>query len=175
MITIFYAHPVPSRSRANRALIEAVRALEGVRIRALYDLYPDFSIDVAAEQEALAQSRLVVWQHPLYWYSPPALMKLWFEQVLAYGWAYGEGEQARALEGKDCLWVTTTGAGRAHYCAEGRHGHAFEVFVPPVRQIARFCGMRWLEPIVLHDARRDAAALAQAAAAYRAVLSSPRP
>ena len=50
---------------------------------------------------------LVVWMHPVYWYSVPALLKHWFDKVLALGWAYGEG--GTALRGKHCLWVPTTG------------------------------------------------------------------
>jgi hypothetical protein len=40
-----------------------------VEIRSLYQLYPDFNIDIAAEQEALSRADLVVWQHPMQWYS----------------------------------------------------------------------------------------------------------
>ena len=41
------------------------------------------------EQAALADAELIVWQHPIQWYSMPALMKLWVDEVLAFGWAYG--------------------------------------------------------------------------------------
>ncbi|MCP0855302.1 NAD(P)H-dependent oxidoreductase, partial [Salmonella enterica subsp. enterica serovar Give] len=39
--------------------------LENVEMRSLYHLYPDFNIDVAAEQEALSRASLIVWQHPM--------------------------------------------------------------------------------------------------------------
>ncbi|HEX4353552.1 MAG TPA: NAD(P)H-dependent oxidoreductase, partial [Polyangiales bacterium] len=71
MIDLVYAHPYPHRSRANHLMLAAVRDLPGLEIRSLYDLYPDFSIDVDAEQEALLRARIVVWQHPTYWYSVP--------------------------------------------------------------------------------------------------------
>jgi len=149
-VLLVYAHPHPGRSIANRALVDAVRDLPGVALHRLYDRYPDFAIDVAAERERLAAARLVVWQHPLYWYSVPALLKLWFETVLERGWAYGEG--GTALAGKDCLWVVTTGALPDAYAPDGKHGHPFAAFAPHVEQVARFCGMRWLEPIVVHGA-----------------------
>ena len=82
------------------------------------------------------------------------------------GWAYGEGGQA--LRGKDCLWVTTTGALPEAYSHSGVHGHPFEAFVPAVRQTALFCGLNWLDPIIVHGAHRlDAAALDQHAQHYR--------
>src|SRR6185312_3179560 len=113
MVLVLQAHPYPDRSRANRALAKAIEGLEGLEIRSLYDMYPDYAIDVDSEQAALLRAHTIVWQHPFYWYSAPALMKLWFEKVLAHGWAYGEG--GTALHGKRCLWVVTTGAGPQAY------------------------------------------------------------
>ena len=98
MICVIHAHPYLSRSRTNRALADALRGSPDLDFRALYDLYPDFDIDVAAEQRALEQARLVVWMHPVFWYSVPALLKHWIDKVLAYGWAYGEGGTALARQ-----------------------------------------------------------------------------
>jgi glutathione-regulated potassium-efflux system ancillary protein KefF len=169
VIALIYAHPHPDRSLAGRALVDAVRALPGVTLRSLYDAYPDFSIDVAAERELLQRSRLVIWQHPLYWYGVPSLLKRWMEAVLESGWAYDEG--GTALAGKDCLWVTSTGAAPDAYTPQGKHAHPFSAFVPAVEQTARFCGMNWLAPIVVHGAHRITAADLQAhAAAYRVRL-----
>ncbi len=150
MIAVVYAHPYPSRSRANAALLAAVRELHGVQVRSLYELYPDFDIDIEAEQRAIAGARLVMLMHPLYWYTTPALLKHWFDQVLVRGWAYGAG--GTALHGKDCLWVATTGGDEQAYSASGRHGHPFASFEPVVEQTVRFCGMSWLEPFVLYGA-----------------------
>lgn len=151
-IAVIYAHPYPLRSVANRALLKAIRGAKGVAIRSLYDLYPDFDVDVEAEQAALAAAEVVVWHHPFYWYSAPALLKLWFEKVLTMGWAYGRGGDA--LVGKRCLWVTTTGAGEESYATDGMHAHPFEAYVPVISQTARFCRMEWLEPIVVHGAHQ---------------------
>ncbi|RYE89143.1 MAG: glutathione-regulated potassium-efflux system oxidoreductase KefF [Myxococcales bacterium] len=150
MVLVIYAHPYPNRSRANRALLGAASQVDGIEVRSLYDLYPDFNIDMEAEQQALVRATAVVWQHPMYWYSVPGLLKHWFDKVLLRGWAYGPG--GRALEGKRCLWVTTTGGDPQAFRPEGMHAHPFESFVPPVEQTARFCHMTWEPPLVLHDA-----------------------
>ena len=34
------------------------------------------------------------------------------------------------------------------------HGHPFDAFVPAVSQTARFCGMRWVPPFVVHGSHR---------------------
>jgi len=170
VIVVFSAHPYPDRSRANRALLAAVSDLEDVEVRSLYDLYPNFDIDVAAEQAALLRASVVVWQHPIYWYSVPGLLKHWFDKVLLRGWAYGDG--GTALVGKRCLWVTSTGGEPDSYGPTGIHGFPFETFVPVIEQTARFCGMRWEEPIVVHGAHRvDAQALKDTARRYRERLT----
>lgn len=171
MIALIYAHPYPRRSRANRVLLDATRALHGVTVRSLYDTYPDFNIDVAAERALLAGSRLIIWQHPIMWYSVPALLKLWFDTVLGHGWAFGDG--GTALSGKSCLWVTTTGALSEGYAPQGMHRHAFDDFVPVIEMTARFCGMRWLDPIVVHGAHKiDDAQLQAHAARYHEVVQA---
>jgi glutathione-regulated potassium-efflux system ancillary protein KefF len=150
MICVVLAHPYPSRSRANRALAEVLAPLPGIELRSLYALYPDFDIDAGAEQAALAAARLLVWMHPLWWYGAPALLKHWFDQVLTAGWAYGEGGDA--LRGKACLWVATTGGDASAYAPGGLHGRPFLDFAAPFEQTARFCGMDWQAPFVLHNA-----------------------
>ena len=150
MISVIYAHPYPRRSRACAALLQGIGGMPGLEVRSLYDRYPDFDIDAQAEQAALEPARLVVWMHPFYWYTAPALLKHWFERVLVKGWAYGEG--GGALAGKDCLWVTTTGGDEAAFSAEGRHGNPIAAFAPVIERTARYCGMSWLEPFVVYGA-----------------------
>ncbi len=146
MILIIYAHPYPQYSHANKRMIEHAGTLEGVEIRSLYHLYPDFNIDIAAEQEALRRAELVVWQHPMQWYSVPPLFKLWIDKVLAHGWAYGHG--ARALQGKSLLWAVTTGGGDQHFDIGSHPG--FDVLGQPLQATALYCGMNWLPPFATH-------------------------
>lgn len=164
-VALIYAHPYAERSLANRELLTAVDGLPFVDRRYLYDLYPDFDIDIEAEQQRLAAVDLIVVQHPIYWYSMPALLKLWIDEVFALGWAYGQ--DGNALAGKQLLWVVTTGADFKAYTPEGPHGHPFDVFVAPMRQTARFCGMEWLDPIIVHDSHSDQAQVAAAGQRYR--------
>jgi glutathione-regulated potassium-efflux system ancillary protein KefF len=166
VILILYAHPQAARSIANRALIDAVQGLPGVALHPLYDVYPDFSIDVAAEQARVAAAHTIVWQHPTYWYGAPALLTLWLEKVLTRGWAYGAG--GHALHGKRVLWVTTTG-NLADQLERGElPGLTLDDFSPPLKFTARYCGMDWLPPFVVHRAHRlSTDELAQRAAAYR--------
>lgn len=171
MICLLYAHPYPDRSRANRALLSAVVDLPGLEVRPLYDWYPDFAIDVEAEQRALSRAKIIVLQHPFYWYGVPGLLKHWFDKVLQLGWAYGTPD--KALQGKTCLWVSTTGAPETGYAADGMHRLPFEQFVPAIEQTARFCGMEWAEPLTVFGAPRiEAAELTEYCVRYRERLET---
>jgi glutathione-regulated potassium-efflux system ancillary protein KefF len=168
---VIVSHPDLARSVANRRLAAAVAKLPFVEMRHLEALYPDGRIDVAAEQAALSAASLIVWQHPLFWYTTPALLKLWFEKVLTPGWAWGPGGDV--LRGKRCLWVVTTGGDARDYSPDGIHRHSFDAFCSVVRQTVEFCNMDWLEPIVVHEARQlDDDALAVWGRRYRAHLET---
>ena len=55
-ILVILAHPQLEHSRANRALADAARAA-GIEVRDLYARYPDYLIDVAAEQAVRSAGR----------------------------------------------------------------------------------------------------------------------
>ena len=155
MITVIYAHPYPMHSRAGRALEAAIENLPSVHVRNLYQRYPDFHIKVKAEQEALQRSSTIVFQHPLYWYHMPALLSLWCEKVLSYGWAYGQqpdGQAAHALKGKRLLWVATTGGEESAYQHNGYNHFSMSQISTPIQQTALFCGMQWQPPYIVHRA-----------------------
>lgn len=147
-LLVIHAHPKPSQSVVTAALLGTLRQAGDSAIRSLYQLYPDFDIDVETEQQELLAADLVVWLTPVYWYSVPSLMKHWIDQVLLNGWAYGQG--ATALRGKACWWVCSVGAPAHEYAASGMHRRPFADYVPPMEQTARFCGMDWLPPFAVH-------------------------
>lgn len=168
-ILVLYAHPNHDASRANRALRAAIEGLPWVTVHDLYEAYPDFFVDVAREQRLLAGHDVLILQHPMHWYSAPAIVKEWEDVVLARGWAYGEGGDA--LRGKRFMQAVTTGGHAESY----RHGGKAHFTVPellrPFEQMAHYCGMIVLPPFVTHDARlADEAALAAQVARYRALV-----
>ena len=155
-VLVLVAHPQMEHSRINRKLMRQARGLDAVQVRDLYALYPDFLIDVEAEQAALASATLIVWQHPIHWYSMPPLMKLWLDEVLGFGWAYGPG--GNALRGKDLWLVASTGGPEDSYRPQSYNRYFFDAFLPPYEQTAALCGLRFLPPLLLHGAHRASAA-----------------
>ena len=147
-IVILVFHPVLHKSRVNRVLLNAVEGLEGVSIRYIYDLYPDYQIDIKVEQEVLLNHDIIVWQHPLYWYSSPSLLKEWLDLVLEHGFAYGKS--GRALEGKSVLSAITSGGRRDAYGSEKGLKFSIRNLLAPFEQTVCLCRMRYLPPFVTH-------------------------
>jgi glutathione-regulated potassium-efflux system ancillary protein KefF len=160
---VVLAHPQMRRSRITRTLAQAAAALPGVQVRDLYAMYPDYHVDVPAEQAALAAAQLVVLLHPVHWYSMPPLLKLWMDEVWAYQWAFGH--KGTALRGKDLWLVASTGGAESAYHPNGYNRYFFDAFLPPYEQSAFLCGMRFLPPLLLHGARQVSAADLKAHAA----------
>ena len=149
-VLILFAHPMPRKSRVNRALANAVRGMEDVTFHDLYETYPDFHVDVAAEQALLLEHDVLVVQHPFYWYSAPALVKEWQDLVLEHGFAYGEG--GTALKGKLWQQAITTGGPSEAYEPTGYNRFTVRQLLAPFEQTAHLCGMDFLEPFIVPSA-----------------------
>jgi glutathione-regulated potassium-efflux system ancillary protein KefG len=168
-LLVLFAHPKPRQSVVQRAMLAAITGLPNVTIRDLYATYPDFMIDSRREQALLAEHDVVVFQHPMYWYSSPAIVKEWLDIVLQEGWAYGAG--GTELAGKFLLNALSTGGPPEAYHSEGRNRFAVRALLAPFDQTAYLCSMGWLEPFVIHAGRKlDAATLSKKAENYRDLL-----
>lgn len=168
-VLVLFAHPAFERSRLGRPLLAAARETPGVHVHDLYETYPDMIVDVAREQALLVEHDTIVFQHPFFWYSCPALVKEWTDQVLEHGWAYGEG--GTALAGKHMLLAITTGGGAASYQSSGYNRFTIRQLLSPQEQTARLCRMRFLAPFLAHDAfRMSEAERVQVADGYRSLL-----
>jgi glutathione-regulated potassium-efflux system ancillary protein KefG len=168
---VLLAHPGLAGSRVNRALAEAVAGLPGVTVRDLAGARGENGFDVAAEQRLLIEHDSVVLQFPWHWYSVPALVKEWMDQVLTFGFAYGS--HGTALQGKTLQVVTTTGAPEAAYRPEGRNRFTMSELMRPLDATAHLCGLALADPFVVHGARTlDDDTLASYGARYRALLGS---
>lgn len=76
MILIIYAHPYPQHSHANKRMLEQARTLEGVEIRSLYQLYPDFNIDIEVGVELVERAYLHALQRPCLFKHPLIRMRM---------------------------------------------------------------------------------------------------
>ena len=147
-ILIISGHPDLQTSVANATILDEVTQAfnnaDNVQIRKLDELYPNWQIDVSAEQNALLWADVIVWQFPFSWYSVPALLKKWLDEVFLYHFSHGS--QAK-LGGKKLLVSFTTGADETMYQKDGFMGYAIDELTPQFEISAKLCGMQWLEPI----------------------------
>lgn len=172
-ILVLFAHPALEKSRANRLLILGVERMEGVTFHDLYEAYPGFDIDVRREQELLTSHDVIVFHHPFYWYSTPAILKEWQDLVLEHGWAYGS--EGTALHGKIMLNALTTGGPESAYRADGFHGLTVRQLLVPMERTAALCGMTYLAPFIAHGTHRMAPdTMAGHAQDYQRVLAALR-
>jgi len=149
MALIILGHPNIEQSLANKTIIEELQQSHlQVEIRNLAQLYPDYQIDIRAEQEALLNHDHIVFQYPLYWYNMPAILKQWFDMVLEYQFAYGS--KGDKLKGKNFIPSFTVGAPESEYHALGEHHFRIHEFCRNLEQTAYYTQMNFVDPFYFH-------------------------
>jgi glutathione-regulated potassium-efflux system ancillary protein KefG len=172
-VLVLFAHPALQKSRVNRVMIEQVRTIRGIEFHDLYEAYPEFDIDVSHEQSLMEANDVIVFQHPFFWYSTPAIIKEWLDLVLEHDWAYGS--KGNALHGKYVMHAVTTGGRESAYGAQGLNRYSMRQFLRPLEQTACLCGMHFLPPFIVHGTHQlTPAAIAQHAADYLQVIKALR-
>jgi len=172
-VLILFAHPALHTSRINRAMVDALSGLDGVTLHDLYERYPDLHIAVETEQRLLAEHDVIVFQHPVFWYSSPAILKEWQDQVLAWGFAFGD--KGTALRGKRMVSAISAGGGVETYQRGGLNHFTIAELLAPFEQTARFCGMNYLSPFIVYGAFALTPPIIETEAArYRGFIESLR-
>lgn len=151
-VLILFAHPHFEKSRVNRALLKGIPATEAYTVHDLYELYPYFNIDINAEKAVLLRHDIIIWHHPIYMYSAPAILKQWMDMVLEFGWAHGAGGDF--LKDKTALNIVTTGGTRESYQPDGFNRYSLSEFLRPFEQTARLCKMNYLPPFAVQGTYR---------------------
>ncbi|MGE4496487.1 MAG: NAD(P)H-dependent oxidoreductase [Deferribacterales bacterium] len=124
---VLYGHSSPEQSFSNAVIVGELAKLPDVKVRTLAEKRVNGHFDVPAEQNELLEADRIVFQFPFNWYSLPWLLKQWIDEVLTYGFAYGEGGDK--LKGKLVILSFTTGVP-----AEGYISPTTEELLLPVKQ-----------------------------------------
>ncbi|MBC8032623.1 MAG: NAD(P)H-dependent oxidoreductase [Chitinophagaceae bacterium] len=170
-ILILFAHPALEKSKVHKTLLKHVGNMEDVYVNDLYEAYPEFDIDVEREQRLLLSHDIIIFQHPFYWYSAPALLKQWQDLVLEHGWAYGK--TGNRLAGKKVFNVISTGGSLSAYGETGRNRYTIRELLRPFEQTAYLCKMEYLPPFVVADAYKiDPEEVRQQASHYQSLLTA---
>ena len=141
-VLVVSGHPDSKNSIATKTIMEEIgRALPGAELLYLDTAYPDFKIDTDKERQRVRDADIIVLQYPIYWYTPPAIMKRWQEEVFAFGFAHDA--KGGLLGGKKLVLSMTSGAPESHYHLGGRMNYPMEMFQIPLQQFANLCGMEF--------------------------------
>ena len=149
MVLVILAHPDFEKSVANKKVVDELKNSSlAIEVRNIQDLYPDYRIDIQAEQEALLRHQTIVFQYPFYWYNMPAILKHWFDVVFEYQFAYGS--KGDKLSGKNFIPSFTVGSSEDSYNVLGfQHFRVYE-FCKNLEQTALFAQMNYIDPIYFH-------------------------
>lgn len=171
-VLVLVSHPNLEDSRINDTLATAAASVDGVTVRhidsALHD--NDGHFDVQAEQGIVDAHDVLVFQFPWYWYSAPAVVKQYLDEILTRDWAYMGGN---ALAGKPVIFAITTGGIADAYRADGHNKFTMNELLAPYIATANMTKMIWHEPFVVHGVRTlTDQELADAAASYQELLTN---
>ena len=147
MPLIILAHPHFEQSTANKTIVETLQnKVKDLEVRNIHQLYPNYQINVAEEQAALLRHELIILQYPMYWFNMPAILKLWFDEVFTYQFAYGS--KGDKLKDKKLLTSLTIGQVEQNYSDYDVDviNHLHE----PVKLSTLYSQMQYLTPIVLY-------------------------
>ncbi|KYD03327.1 NAD(P)H-dependent oxidoreductase [Bacillus atrophaeus] len=154
---VIVIHPNLETSVVNKTWMNRLKQENDITVHDLYGEYPNFNIDVEKEQQLLLDHERIVFQFPMYWYSSPALLKQWEDDVLTHGWAFGTG--GTKLHGKELLLAISLGAQETDYQAGGEYNITISELTRPFQVTANYIGMRFLPTFTqygtLHLSKED--------------------
>lgn len=139
--TLFIAGNPHADKSAFIAAIQPKIQAHGVEWIALADETINDLFDVPRFQARLTQASSIILHFPLYWYSPPALVKHWLDSILTSGWAF-PGASSK-LRGKTLMLSVTTGSPLSTFQPDGSNGSTLEELLLPLERTAAYCGMNW--------------------------------
>lgn len=115
-----------------------------------------FCSELQREQDRLRRADLLVLQFPLWWGAPPAILKGWFDRVLAYGVAYADGRRFEKgfFKGRGAVMCVTTGGTTARFSPHGEYGEIERVLWPVRRLTLEYMGFEVAEPFICYAAPR---------------------
>ncbi len=106
---------------------------------------------VSEELALMDLADLLILQYPMWWHLPPAMLKGWFDRVLAYGATYTSKRRFESgrFVGKRAMLSVTVGTSRSTYEFDGRSGD-IDLLLRPVNFRLAYVGYEVLAPYVAY-------------------------
>jgi NAD(P)H dehydrogenase (quinone) len=115
-----------------------------------------FTEDLKREQKRMLDADLMIFVFPLWWGGIPAILKGWFDRVLAYGVAYADGERFSSgrFLGRKGIACITTGGTKKRFSESDVYGDIKKVLYPINRCMLEYMGLDVQDPFVAYAAPR---------------------
>ncbi len=110
-----------------------------------------YPADINAEIEKLRRADRVVFHFPVWWFAPPAVLKGWFDRVLAHGALHTVERRfdTGQFRGKTALFCVTTGSKEAESAYNGKEGD-IQMLLWPAAYTLRYLGFSVAVPEIVH-------------------------
>ena len=111
----------------------------------------NFSDDLKAEMEKLLWADFILLNFPLWWSSLPAILKGWFDRVLAFGFSYHPRDvlyQTGKFKGKKAMCTITAGGSQQAYSEGGANGDIMNCLYHIHHGILYYVGVDVLPPYI---------------------------
>ena len=115
-----------------------------------------FAPDLVREQARVVNAHLIVFLFPLWWGGLPAILKGWFDRVLAYGFAYADGKRYESgfFHGRRGLLGISTGGTAQRFTRDGSYGDIEQVLHGVQHCMLEYLGLKVEVPFVAYAAPR---------------------
>lgn len=115
-----------------------------------------FAKDILREQARVAAADNLIFQFPLWWGGPPAVLKGWIDRVLAYGFGYVDGRRfdSGLFRGRRAMLSVTTGGTAERFAEGGIYGPIGPILMPLQRLALEYMGFDVAQPYVAHGVPR---------------------
>lgn len=110
-----------------------------------------FSPDLVGELQKVKQADLIFLVAPIWWFGVPAILKGWFDRVLAMGvaWDGGKTYENGLFRGKQAMVIASAGHPEPYYKESGKNKATITQILHPIHHgTLAFCGMNVHEPFV---------------------------
>ncbi len=114
-----------------------------------------FASDIKAEMEKIEWADLIIFQFPIWYETMPALLKAWFERVLAHGFAHnileGKVNDQGFLKGKKAMLSFTAGSEKESFYNDISSEDKTKL-LPPITKALRFTGLKVIDAFAVFNA-----------------------
>lgn len=115
------------------------------------NLEMSFSPDIIGEIQKVNQAEMVLFITPLWWMSVPAILKGWFDRVLAMGVAWDRDKifENGLMRGKQAMVLAAAGNPEEYFRIDGRYrATPNQVLYPITHGTLAYCGFNVQEPFM---------------------------